>query len=130
MEAPCDSCCGSKTEAAVNFRDSKTPLMRAAVNGHDQCASALIHAGADVNATAGYNKTALMCAAKQGNNKCIEILLRAGADVNTRGPYGATVLMQALKGQHYKCIDALLEAGANANVPDNTGDMALHALWA
>ena len=63
----------------MNFRDSKTPLMHAAVNGHDQCASALIHAGADVNETAGYNKTALMCAAKHGNNKCIEILLKQGS---------------------------------------------------
>ena len=94
--------------------DSKTPLMRAAVNGHDQCASALIHAGADVNAAAGHNKTALMCAAKHGNNKCIEILLKAGADVNadcTSQQNGVNVRGETIN----KCIEILLRAGADVN---------------
>ena len=59
-----------------------TALMAAAQDGHEQCALALIKAGANVNATEEDDYTALIVACQNGHEQCARALLEAGAAVD------------------------------------------------
>ena len=76
-------------------RDGVTALMAAAAAGHANVVSALVQAGAGVEATGEAGMTALMKAAEDCQTKVVRILLRAGADAQAKDVHGCTALSLA-----------------------------------
>ncbi|KAJ5318212.1 hypothetical protein N7476_004632 [Penicillium atrosanguineum] len=105
-----------------------TPLIAAARNNQAQMTSALISAGANVNACNAVGETALYWAISNGNLRIVEILLRAKADVTLRYEGGLTALWLAAKGRHLAMSELLLSNGENANVRDASQETML--CWA
>jgi uncharacterized protein len=68
-----------------------TPLMAAASSGSNECLTALITAGADVDMTRGRaGNTACIAAAQEGHLACLSTLIAAGADLEARPHDGYT----------------------------------------
>ena len=109
-----------RSGAKINTKDeqNRTALMVAARwNRDSEAVSALLDAGADVNAREMLDFTALMYAAGHNTIEVINILLQAGAEVNAKEKNGTTVLMYAVKWNYRsiptsEIVDVLLDAGA------------------
>ena len=115
-----------KSRADVNKRDQDgmTPLMLAAMNGHDVCAKILLEKGADVKIHV-YGFTALHFAAKKGYHRCIEVLLSTGFNVNDVFWYQReTPLTLALQSGNMESLEVLLRGGADVNQWKRRGDSA------
>eukprot|EP01045_Picozoa_sp_COSAG04_P003669 COSAG04_NODE_151_length_22485_cov_15.968552_11_plen_531_part_00 len=82
---------GANLEAQATNRYG-TALMIAALNGHHDCADALLRWGADVDAVDKDGNTALHEAADNGRLECARLLVRAGADRAKRNDKGQTAL--------------------------------------
>ena len=82
---------------AKNAFGATALMIAAAANGRTGTASALIKAGADVNAKdAVTGMTPLMYAAsRNGHTKTVSMLIKAGADINEKNKTGWTALMKA-----------------------------------
>ena len=72
-----------------------TPLMLVAYSGRAPAVTALINAGADVNAQDDDGWTALVHAASGGHAQVVSLLLMAGADPNIRTRDGRSVLAES-----------------------------------
>ena len=124
--------------ADVNAREEQkgqTALMWAAAENHVPVVSALIDAGAAVDARSKGGFTPLRFAVRRGHLKVVRLLLAAGANPNTRvmpeDPAPSTVPNSALALAILNARDdvalLLLERGADANAPDSRGSL-LHLL--
>ena len=116
-----------KSRADVNKRDQDgmTPLMLAAMNGHDATAKILLEKGADVKIHV-YGFTAVHFAAKEGYHRCIEVLLSTGFNVNDVLWYRLeTPLTLALQSGNMKSLEVLLRCGADVNQWKRGGDSPL-----
>jgi len=122
-------------EPRRGHRDGTTPLHLAARWARDPAViSAMVHAGADVNARDDFNYAPLHLAARHNDNPAIaSALLDAGADVDAwRTGYSVdngwdyTPLHDATKNLNPAIAAALLEAGANANARGWEGRTPLH----
>ena len=94
---------------ALAASDGSPPLMQACRFGHEQCALALIKAGANLEAqiiSSGH--TALMLSCQNGYELCARALIEAGADTS-KAVSGWTALMFA-KHYGHTAICELLEA--------------------
>ena len=91
--------------------------------------TALIKAGANVNATTEYGETLLfrMVGNVNPNLEVITALLKAGAEVNATTRYGFTPLMNATytNTPNLEVITTLIKAGANVNATDKFGNTSL-----
>jgi ankyrin repeat protein len=67
-------------EVDVRGRDSRTPLMYAALRGNIKVVRVLLHAGADVNARNNDGSTALTLALEYGHKRIVELLIKTGAE--------------------------------------------------
>ncbi|CAH1249817.1 ANK1 [Branchiostoma lanceolatum] len=103
-----------------------TPLHIAAENGHLETVSALMTAGADVNARFELQWTPLHKAAENGHLETASALLTAGADVNARDIRQRTPLHIAAYNGHLETASALLTAGADVNARGNKQWTPLH----
>ncbi|WP_161594607.1 ankyrin repeat domain-containing protein [Marimonas lutisalis] len=107
-----------------------TDLHRAARNGDLATLTALLDAGADINATDGENETALHKAAKANHARAVTLLLKAGADpyVSGHSVFGSTgtPLHAAARLSRLDSLRALLEAGIDPNLPDPGAGPPLH----
>jgi uncharacterized protein len=118
--------------ACVHERDDegRTPLMLAAGLGQVSVVSALLAAGADVNAVDRLGFTALFHACHNGDEDrgypdVVTALLAAGADKEARIGYGVRVLMYAAGHGEAGVVEALLAAGADPLARNEGGRTAL-----
>lgn len=144
---------GAAIEArdARKTTDGRTPLMLASGHGHADALTALIAAGANVNATdepsgqpgPGFKpcfnlggleaiedefrlgRTALMFAAAGGHIGAIRALISAGADVNYADFASCTALYQAARAGQNEAVAELLKSGAKVNARGPKGGSAL-----
>ena len=89
--------------------DYRTPMVYAAVAGHANIVTALIHAGADVNKRIGNDATALSFATSAGHLDVVRTLLDAGSDADAIN--GAFV--KAVLAKQRDAIRLLVERGAD-----------------
>ena len=82
---------------ATQGENEVTPLMLAAINNHKAILSALISAGANVDARDAEGKVALMYAAQRGFIDIVQILLAKGSDSNSKGYDGSSALILAAR---------------------------------
>jgi ankyrin repeat protein len=108
--------------ASVSARSKlgRTPLAIAAAHaGNAQAASALLAAGADVNAQDNARVTPLTAAASTGDTELLQLLLDAGADVHlgdAKG-YDGAPLTQAAYADDLAGVRLLLSRGAGTRDP-------------
>ena len=74
-----------------------TPLTLATINNHKAIISALISAGANIDARDVEGRVALMYASKLGLIDIVQILLARGSDSNSKGYDGTTALILAAR---------------------------------
>ena len=120
----------------VNTRGEygRTPLIEAAIEGHDQVVEELITEGAHVNVKNKYSQlTALYCASWNGHCSVVKTLCAAGADTNVQDKEGETPLMGAAYWGRDEIVCELIRAGASVNVVTSrwwgglaAGSTALH----
>jgi ankyrin repeat protein len=123
-----DSSSTSSSSAPLTQAERDEQLLNAALNGDTDTVSALIAAGANVNAAGQYGYTALMKAAFNGHIAIVSLLIAAGANVNAASQYGYTALMKAAARGYTATALALIAAGANVNAANQRGETAL--MWA
>ena len=87
--------------------------------------NALVAAGADPNAGAGFSETPLHTASIAGNPVMINALVAAGADPNARNRIGETPLHMASILNKAAAIKALLAAGADPHARNNYSETPL-----
>ena len=101
-----------------------TPLMYAALcDANPDVITALLKAGAAINARANAGSTALMWAPiSNPNPEVTTVLLKADADVNARDMNCVTALMwAAISNLNPEVITTLLRVGVDAKAKDKTG---------
>ena len=106
-------------DATVARGDGMTALHWAADRGDAMMATALLRAGAKLDAktnVGGY--TPLHVASKSGSAAVVKALLDGGADVATITGTGATALHLAAASGSAAAVDALLKHKANPNAPE------------
>jgi ankyrin repeat protein len=98
--------------------DGWTPLHLAAFFGWPELATALMDAGANVNArsTNAMKNTPLHAAAAGGQETAVGVLLKHGADVNAAQEGGWTALHSAAQSGDRAIVELLLAHGAQPNL--------------
>jgi uncharacterized protein len=136
---------GAKVDARESWH-GETALMWAAAQKHPPMMTALIAAGADVNAISTVVKwerqttaeprekwlplgglSPLMFAAREGCVECVKVLADADVNLNLADPDGITPMVNAIINGHYDVAAFLLDKGADPNLFDKTGRAALYA---
>eukprot|EP00929_Paragymnodinium_shiwhaense_P024591 TRINITY_DN15084_c0_g1_i1.p1 TRINITY_DN15084_c0_g1~~TRINITY_DN15084_c0_g1_i1.p1 ORF type:complete len:544 (-),score=184.82 TRINITY_DN15084_c0_g1_i1:284-1915(-) len=106
-----------------------TPLHEAAGEGRLLAATALIDAGANVNALSDDLETPLFLAASQAQEAAVRLLALYKADVSARNEDGETPLLAAVQhigGKDTAALKALLELKADPLATDNAGQNAIN----
>lgn len=98
----------------------------AAIGGDPSVVSALIEAGADVDAQSRDGATPLMFASQYSRVECVRLLVAAGARVNATSTKGWTSLHGAAIGGNAEIVAYLLENGADATRADGSGWLPVH----
>ncbi len=107
-------------------RDGLTPLIWAAIQGHEEVVRVLLEQGANLEARNNNGDTALMWASVMGHKEVVELLLDHGANADIREPKsGVTALMGAAAEGHTDVVQVLLEKGAAVNASDRNGNTAM-----
>jgi ankyrin repeat protein len=101
----------------------QSPLLEASSKGHTGAVTALLAAGADVNAADVFGATPLIAASREGKLDVVLLLLAAGAEVLSPVLVsdGGDALMRATRRNHVPVADALIKSGANVDKRDKQG---------
>ena len=125
-QSGCDAteCFSPAFESAVVYQPPAgqygiTELMNAALADDVASVTALIEAGAEVNARDFQGATALLRAAVYGGREAVKLLLEAGADPGLGDNKGDTPLSMAVRYKNTETVTLLLQHGANPNVFEN-----------
>ena len=116
-----------KRNTDTNYRDSChwTPLMKAALNGHNDAVRHLLDAGADADAADKGGYTSLMLAASNNHVDTVALLLDQGAMIDAQEQtQGFTALVWAAQRGHRETVALLLARGADRTLPDFEGKNA------
>lgn len=111
-----------KTDVNALNRSGESPLMIAAIKGHEAMAKKLIDRGADVNKT-GW--TPLHYAASAGQLPIIRLLLENHAYIDAESPNKTTPLMMAAMYGTAASVKLLIEEGADPQLKNEQGLTAI-----
>ena len=90
-----------------------TPVMFAAVGGHDQVVHELIRKGGSVTTKDKWQQTALYLASREGHPGVVRTLVEAGSNIHEQDEDGITPLMVAVFSDHDQVVCELIRAGAS-----------------
>lgn len=137
------ACIDAKADLAARDAKKRTPLLAAvAADGglivperQKKIVTALLAAGADVNAADAKGYSAAHYTAYQGSFDLLAMLLEAKADLNLENAAGETPLLLAARGPlmddgRLKTFTLLLAAGADVQKTDAESRTALHLICA
>ena len=119
---------GQAAEVKTTAADGTTALHWAAYKDDVAGATALIKAGANVNAANDLGATPLWLASLNGSAPMVRTLLQAGANPNLALLAGETPIMIASRTGNASVVDQLAAKGANLNARAARGQTAL--MWA
>ena len=88
-----------------------TPLIYAALGGHDDIVRLLLALDVDIDGASDNGTTALMMAAQAGRVSTVKLLLENDADAGLENEAGLTALKWAIKQGYSEVATALREAG-------------------
>jgi ankyrin repeat protein len=111
-----------KTNVEIRTDKDESPLMIAALKGHQALVKKLIARDADVNKT-GW--TPLHYAATSGQLAIMELLLENHAYIDAASPNGTTPLMMAAHYGTPAAVKLLLDAGADPSLKNQLGLTAI-----
>lgn len=113
-----DAAIAARADLEAADSQGRTPLIRAALNGHSPVVARLARAGARLDAVTNEDKhSALLLAANEGHVDVIKALAAAKADMNLRaGADAPTPLLAAIGNNQLGSVRALLAGGADPNV--------------
>ncbi|KAJ3105730.1 hypothetical protein HK100_003827 [Physocladia obscura] len=106
-------------------RSGRTPLFKVSGSGDLEAVTALIRAGADVNAKDNAGWSPLHEACIEGQLEVCTQLIRYGADINALGFDNQTPLHDAAAANHYEVVELLLSHGASLAATNKEGDTPL-----
>jgi hypothetical protein len=122
---------GFGVDVNAKDKDGWTPLMWAAVKGHENCVSALISGGASVNAKSSDGWTALLLSAKKGHVACARTLIGAGADATAKNKDGNIALALTSSDELAAVLrSAAREVDVSASSPANSNSSVSSRLCA
>ncbi len=102
-------------------REGKTPLHKAAIQGHTRAVKLLLERGAAIDARDNDGWTPLHRAVFHQHYEIATVLLVKGADVNARDNSGKTALHRLAYRGNRKIAEQLILYGADTNAKDNGG---------
>jgi ankyrin repeat protein len=118
----------------VNFKpsaDGVEPLHFALVaEDAEGMTSALLDAGAAIDARAADKDTPLIVASNMGLVAIVEMLIEASANVNAVGFEGCTALHRSIQQWEQSVSMALMAKGSNPEIPNAFGDTPFHTACA
>jgi ankyrin repeat protein len=99
----------------VTYFQGETPLFYAVKIHNLSLINALLHAGADVNASDKYTGTVLQFAVRiRSSVQIISSLINAGADVNVKNRQDESLIKIAVTQPRFEVVQLLFNAGADA----------------
>ncbi|KAJ0423504.1 ankyrin repeat-containing domain protein [Aspergillus carlsbadensis] len=110
--------CRAGVPVESRMQTTQTALHIAAAVGHAESVTALLDAGADINALhidCGW--TPLHTAADVGAAQMVDLLIQHGADLSALDAKGYTALDTAVRADHISALRILLTATQKANLP-------------
>ncbi|XP_048244163.1 uncharacterized protein LOC124111237 [Haliotis rufescens] len=129
------ACIGSNTAIVqhvlspsnINTRgqNGRTPVMAAAVAGHQSVFDLLVSKKADLTLVDNHGDSLLHLACIGGNAAIVQHVL-SPSNINTRGQNGRTPVMAATVAGHQSVFDLLESKKADLTLVDNHGDSFLH----
>ena len=114
-------------EIDVEDKYSRTPLMLAVKNGHNDVSMHLINHGADVSKIGVFRRSTLLrYASENGHSRVVELLLSKGAEIDAEDKNHRTPLMLAVEYGHNDILMHLINHGADVSEKDGHERTSLH----
>jgi ankyrin repeat protein len=105
--------------------DTKTALMLAAKEGHQNIVKLLLENGANINKKNKSHNTALHFAVFNKHNNIVKLLIEKGAEINAKGYAGQTPLVLAAEIDNIEAAKLLIQKGADIKAVDHASCTAL-----
>lgn len=118
---------GANPDACCNIFGNR-PLHETGHFDNSVVASALIKAGADVNAENGNQDTPLHLAGCNGAADVAKLLIKAAARLDVLNSFQETPLHQATESGSVKVVKLLLQAGADPDIKNENGNTPLEVI--
>ncbi len=114
----------------INERDrfGRTPLIYAALNGHEHIINMLLESHADIHAKDHFDQTALIAAVNKGHVNSAKILLKNGANPSAPNSEDELPVFIAFEREDFEMVDLLLKYGIKINTIDKKGRTVLQKI--